>query len=195
MLNVPVHMRGTVSDGATQVTTVDVVATGTGDARCTVVEGRETLDVVRVGGMDYIRTSERVWSSLRTPGFIDPAKVTRADGRYVRAPMRMPELGALIKFLDASRSLADELVNTETATTGATVTINGVPTVAVTAVTPGLSPLPIGTIYVATVGEPYVIRWVAPGDADALDFSDHGKPVVIGPPAGDIVDLDELRAR
>ena len=76
---------------------------------------------------------------------------------------------------------------------GGTAIINGIPTVVVTPITPGLSPLPIGTIYVATVGEPHVIRWVSAGDVGSLDFSDYMESVVIdAPPVDMVIDLNDL---
>jgi hypothetical protein len=163
------------------VATLDVFVGDRDDGRCTVVEAGETVDAVRVGGHDYVRASAGVWASLGRPA---------VSGKYLRVAMRSPELGRLTKFLDVSRTLADELVATESATLGGTAVIDGVPTVAVTAVTPGLSPMPIGTIYIATVGEPYVLRWDSPGDAGRLVFSDYRTPVVVDPPPPDqVIDL------
>jgi hypothetical protein len=189
--NVPVHVHGTVSDGSAQVTTVDVSVGSLDEARCTVSEADQTLEVVRVGGKDYVRASVRVWMFL--PALSNAGTAARAEGKYVRAPMRSAELGRLTKFLDVTQTLSDELAATQTATIGETAIINGVPTVAITPITPGLAPLPIGTIYVATVGEPYVIRWVSPGEVGSLDFSDYTKPVVIDtPPTDKTIDLDAL---
>ena len=185
----PVHVRGTVSDGAAQVTALDVIVGTVDDGRCTVVEAGETVEAVRVGGQEYVRASANVWAAVGLPG----GTTGRAEGKYVRAATRSPQLSRLTKFLDVSRVLADELAATETATVGGTAIINGVPTVAITPVTPGLSPLPIGTIYVATVGEPYVIRWVSPGDVGRLDFSDYAKPVAVdAPPPDQVVDVEDL---
>lgn len=189
--NVPVHVRGTASDGSAQLTTLDVIVGNLDDTSCTVVEAGETVDAVRVGGKDYVRASASVWMSLGLPTVSSAA--AHADGKYVRVAMRSPELGRLTKFLDVSRVLGNELVATESATMGGTAIINGIPTVAVTPITPGLSPNPIGTIYVATVGEPYVIRWDSPGDTGSLVFSDYLKPVVIDPPPADkVIDLFDL---
>jgi hypothetical protein len=193
--NVPVHVRGTAADGSSQVTALDVVAGRLDDARCTVVEAGEIIDAVRLDGKDYVRAPARVWMSLGLPAISSAAAAARVDGKYVRVAMRSPELGRLTKFLDVRRVLGDELAATETATMGGTAVINGVPNVAVIPVTPGLSPLPIGTIYVATVGEPYVIRWVSPGDVGSLDFSDYTKPVAVNaPPADKVIDLGALQA-
>jgi len=191
--NIPVHVHGTVSDGSRQVTTLDVFSGGLDDARGTVVEAGQAIDAVRVGGKDYLRASTSLWMSLGLPAIGNAAAATRADGKYVRVVMRSLDLGRLTKFLDVSRVLADELAATETATLGGTAVINGVPTVAITPITPGLSPLPIGTIYVATVGEPYVVRWDSPGDSGSLVFSDYTKPVVVdAPPADQVIDLGHL---
>jgi hypothetical protein len=185
--NVAVHVRGTTSDGGLQIATMDVFSGGFDVARCTVSEAGLTIDVLRVGGTDYVRAPSSVWASLGVP------TSARADGKFVRAPARSTAFLSFTKFLEVSRSLGDELTATEKATLDGTATINGVPTVAVTAVTPGLSPLPIGTIYVATVGEPYVVRWVSPGDAGSLDFSDYQKPVVVdAPPVDKVIDWDDL---
>jgi hypothetical protein len=196
--NVPVHVRGSVSDGSSQTTTLDVVEGSGDEARCTVVEDGERADVVRVGGRVYVRASKRIWMSLDPPALRSAAAAGLAEGTYVRFAMPDPELNPgllrLTKFLDVRRSLGDELTATQTATTDGTAVINGVPTIAVTPITPGLSPLPIGTIYVATVGEPYVLRWAGPGDVGNLDFSDYLAPVVVHVPSADsIVDLTDRK--
>ncbi len=189
--NVPVHVRGTFSEASGPASTLDLIPGDGGDVRCTVAQGRESVDMVRVQGEDYVRASASTWVSTGVPVLSKPSIAQRADGKYVRAAMGRIELVRFTHLLEAGRILGDELPATETATKVGTAIINGVPTVAVTVVTPGMSPLPIGTVYVATVGEPYVLRWDSPGGR--MSYTDYGKTAVIDPPpAAQVIDLDDL---
>jgi hypothetical protein len=191
--NVPVHMHGTIPDRSLGVTTLDLISNGSDEGRCTNEGAGETIDMVRVGGKEYVRASASLWMRLGLPALSSSAAATRADGKYVRAPIGRLELVRLTHFLDAGQVLAAELPGTETATKGGTAIISGVPTVAITAVTPGTSPDPIGTVYVATVGEPYVMQWDSPHDAGRFVYSYYMKPFVIeAPPADQVIDLDDL---
>ena len=50
----------------------------------------------------------------------------------------------------------------------------------------------VGTVHVATQGEPNVIR-VESEDGDILDYSEHGKPADIKePPAEEVIDLADV---
>ena len=60
--------------------------------------------------------------------------------------------------------------------------VDGVPTIAITSAD-------LGTLHVATVGEPNLVRVVTPADVLVV-YSEYGQPVVIeGPPADEVVDL------
>jgi hypothetical protein len=191
--NVPVHMHGTIPDRSLGVTTLDLTSNGSDEARCTNEGGGETIDMLRVGGKDYVRAPASVWMGLGLPALSSAAAAARADGKYVRAPIGRLELVRLTHFLDAGQVLAVELPGTESATKGETAIIAGVPTVAITAITPGTSPDPIGTVYVATIGEPYVMQWNSPRDAGIFIYSYSTKPFVIeAPPADQVIDLDDL---
>src|SRR6185437_5707696 len=65
--DVPVRVHGTISDGATQVTTLDVLVGGPDEARCTVTEAGQTVDAIRTGGHDYVRASTSLWTALGLP--------------------------------------------------------------------------------------------------------------------------------
>jgi len=189
--NVPVHLRGTFPEGSGPAATLDCVSGDRGEAHCAIAQGGESVDLVRVGGKDYVRASARVWMATGVPVLSTASTAQRADGKYVRATTGRIELVRFTHLLDASEVLGKELPATETATREGTAIVNGVPTVALTVVTSDTSPKPLGTIYVATVGEPYVLRWDSPGGS--IVYSDYGKTAVIDtPPADQVIDLDDL---
>jgi hypothetical protein len=183
-----VHVTGYVA-GDGQTVKFDLVKRGPTDGMCTLTASGETVDVIRVGAYDYARASERFWATLAPEAVRGQAAARLADGKYVKARHTDMKIGRLTKFLDIPQIVWMELGETQDVVKGDRQIVNGVPTIAI------VSPY-LGTIYIATQGEPYVVRVVAPGGASTgvSNFFDYLKPVQIqAPPASEVVDIAALR--
>jgi hypothetical protein len=147
-------------------------------------------DVIRVGGNDYAKASASYWTMYGLPVLNSSTAANRADGKYIRATTASLKLVRLTKCVDLPRIVWDELGEKPEVVKGGTGIVNGVPTVAIIS-------SELGTVYIATTGEPYVIRVVAPGGVStgAWDFSDYGTPVEVDAPSADqVVDITALTA-
>jgi hypothetical protein len=153
-----VHLTGFVQDEGEQRFDVDVIARGTTDGAGTATVDGNTVTVIRVDGYNYAKADRRFWATYDVGRNHDAQVGTAADGKYVRASLTSADLAALAKFIDMPRALVDQLVAMPAVTRGPRLTINGVPTIAITG--PDL-----GTFYIATQGPPDVIRAIGPGGA------------------------------
>jgi hypothetical protein len=180
----PMRIRVTVMDDHGQpALTFDVVRDFT-DGRGTVQIGGHTLQIVRRNGHDYAKADAGFWRTYGPPNLRDPDRVAKIEGKWVRGNLYSSGL-PVGRFLDFHDDLWEALVNGKQFAKGDRVVINGVPSIAVTSNY-------IGTVYVATEGEPNVVRVLA-DNGTFFDYSEYGKPVVIDePPADQTVDLDTV---
>jgi hypothetical protein len=149
-----VHLTGWVQDEGEQRSDVDVITRGSSDGAGTGTVDGDTVTVVRVGGYNYAKADRHFWAIADVGRNHDAHVGTAADGKYVRASVTSGDLAALAKFIDIHLALVDQLTAMTAVTRGASQTINGVPTIAIT--DPDM-----GTFYIATQGPPYVIRATA----------------------------------
>lgn len=186
--NSTVHVKGAVS-GDGQTVTFDVNNRNLVDGRCTLTANGQTVEVIRIGGNDYAKADAKFWTALGPPALRSNAAATQAAGKYVKASAASSQFAILTKFLYIAQVVWDELAEEPAVVKGGSQVVNGVPTITIT------SP-ELGKIYIATRGEPYVIRVEAPGGVSTgfTDFSDYRKPVEIDvPPADQVIDISALK--
>jgi len=183
--NYPMRLKGKVlGANGEQVLTFDIVRKFS-DGRGTVLVEGHTLELVRLGGHDYAKTDAKSWIARGPSALKNPSAAARADGKWVRGNLYSAQL-PVGKFLDLHENVWEGLVNDTAFGKGQRRVVNGVPTIAFTSGN-------VGTVYVATQGEPNVIRVESPAGTTIVDYSEYGNAVVIEePPADQIIDLESL---
>ena len=147
--------------------------------------GQAKVELLAIGGHQYIRPNEKFWATNTDSKKAHTIAKLMAD-KWVKLPDKSKDFSDLF----STANIDDLLKPDGSLTKGAAKDINGVPTIALIADGPNG-----GTLYVATVGEAYPIRLVAPDDSDAqIDFSDFGAAFadLTTPPEAQIIDLEEL---
>ncbi|SEG89647.1 hypothetical protein SAMN04489712_12416 [Thermomonospora echinospora] len=144
------------------------------------VRGDMQVNLTRIGSTLYLKGNDEFW---REAG--GPSAVNLLSGKYFKTSTKDKDLAELISFTDPAKMFDDLLKPEGELTKGATARINGRAAI-------GLEDGSGGTLYVATEGDPHVLRLDAGPDV-LIDFSGHEEPVTIGPPpAGQVIDTDEL---
>jgi hypothetical protein len=183
-----VHVKGFVSDEGESAMSFDVVKQDATDGRATLTAGGQTVEIIRVGDYDYAKASASFWASYGPGSVVSKAGAARAEGKYVKASHSGLKLATLSKFLDLPLVVKQELGEEHDLVKGGQQVINGVPTIALTAPD-------AGTIYIATVGPPDVIRVTSPGGgSDGIEsFSGYLATVTVEvPPADQVIDIASL---
>lgn len=184
--NYPMRLNGRmVGENGQQILTLDVVRNFS-DGKGTVQLGGFTVQLLRVGGHDYAKADEQFWISHGPPALRAPASAALADAKWVKGNLYDEELPVGV-FLDLHDNVWEAIVNDKSFAKGGLSVVNGVPTVAITSAS-------IGTVYVATEGEPNVIRVESP-DGSVIDYSEHGNAVAIAEPLADaVVDIEDVKS-
>lgn len=118
------------------------------------------------------------------------AVVDMLAGRWAKTKASGADAKDIAGMCDLDELLTDfEGINSN-ARRGATTTLDGTPAIKVNA----HDAKDKYTIYVATEGKPYLLKIVDRGTAkpEYLTFTDYDKPVKTAPPAGKVLDLDDL---
>jgi hypothetical protein len=160
------------------------------DGRCTgtMSLGEGETELLAVDGESFMKANDEFWTN--EAGEADQDMLDLVAGRWIRMPegegglSASCDLKALLTELDAKDFGAD----TERADGEA---IDGTDTVALVRETEGGT----RTAYVATTGEPYILRLVTEGGHEdgTAEFSGFDEDVVVEAPAKkDIVDFSEL---
>ncbi|MER6674918.1 hypothetical protein [Streptomyces sp. NPDC000983] len=155
-------------------------------------EGR--ADLIKNGDTVYMKYDEdflRAQSEGEPKEEVDAA-VALLAGQWTKMSATGEGAEELTSFCDLDAILGDDTDGKSDATRGETSTIDGTPAIALHE----KDGEDDHTLYVATEGEPYVLRMVSKSAADpgSLTFSNYDEPVAADKPTGDILDLDELGA-
>ncbi|MCA2216703.1 hypothetical protein [Jidongwangia harbinensis] len=177
------RINGTMNNDG-QRATLDVTARGR-DLSGAMAMGPAKVQLLAVGGQQYMKPNEQFWALMGDPKKAkDIAKLV--GDRWVKVPADDKNLAGLFSVA----SVGEVLDNSGTVTKGPTKKIDGVPAVGL--VDDGTDG---GTLYIATVGEPYPLRIEAPTAGDGrVDFSDFGAaiPELTAPAEADVIDFVEL---
>ncbi|MEV5317220.1 hypothetical protein AB0K92_06000 [Streptomyces sp. NPDC052687] len=170
----------------------DVAVNTEGECAGTFGTGEGKADLIRTGGTLYMRYDE---AFLRAQAEGEPEAETDAvvdmmAGKWTKMAATGSDAEAMAEFCDLDRLLGDADDVKSDATRGRTTTVDGTPAI----VLHEKDGKERYTLYVATEGEPYLLRLdtKSAGAGDSLVFSDYGKPVPAKKPGGEILDLDEL---
>ncbi|SBT94770.1 hypothetical protein GA0115233_11024 [Streptomyces sp. DI166] len=156
------------------------------------IGGEGRADLIKSGDTIYMKYDE---DFLRAQSEGEPKDETDAvvdmlAGKWTKMSAKGPDAEEFTDFCDISTVLGDAEDTRSDATRGKTTDVDGTP--AITLHEKGGKEN--YTLYVATEGEPYVLKLVSdtPSDKGSLTFSDYDKPVPSDKPSGEILDLDEL---
>lgn len=149
-----------------------------------------TAELVKADQKDvYLRFDE---AFLRAQGEGEPAEVQEAilkelKGRWVKTPVTDPDAKDNLELCDLKALLADFEEGINFAVKGKETTVGGKKALTLTQ----KSGAETTTVYVATEGEPLILKVVAAGGEEpgTMTFTDYGKPVAAKVPAAkDVID-------
>lgn len=160
---------------------MDVRSSAPDRAMGEVTFGDNSLHLVRIGRTVYMKADDAFWRELGGRAVADVM-----SGKYLKGTVDGANLRKLTAFMDHREVLGDVLRSTGALTKGTTAMVGWNPVIT-------LKGGDIGDIFVATVGQPYVLQMEGP-DEEELDFSDYGVPVGITPPPPDtVIDADVFK--
>jgi len=147
--------------------------------------GAAKAELLEVGGRQYVRPNEQFWSMIGDPR--KAKELTRSVGaKWAKVPAGDKDLSGLF----GAASIVELLNNVGKVTKGPAKEIDGVPAIGLVDNGPEG-----GTLYVATVGEPYPLRLEAQVLTDGhISFTDFGArfPALKAPADAEVVDYGQL---
>ncbi|MFI1419444.1 hypothetical protein ACH4VX_15860 [Streptomyces sp. NPDC020731] len=188
------RMTGDVpDDGSGGTIHVDMALNKRGECAGTMgMDGQGEAELIKTGDTVYMRYDEKF---LRSQSEGEPeesvdAAVALLAGKWTRMSAEGSDVKDLAGFCDLDQVLGGAEDGDSDATRGKTTTIDGTPAITLKA-QDGDDRF---TLYVATEGEPYMLRFDSTSTAEpgSLSFSDYDEPVPVEKPAGDVLDLDSL---
>ncbi len=158
------------------------------------VGGEGRADLIKNGDTIYMKYDEAFLrgQSEGEPKAETDAAVAMLAGKWTKMSAKGADAKDFADFCDLNTILGDATDGKSDATRGKTTTVDGTPAITLHE-KDGKDSF---TLYVATEGEPYVLKLVSttPSDPGSLSFSDYDKPVPADKPSGEIIDLDALGA-
>ncbi|QGV80227.1 hypothetical protein [Streptomyces ficellus] len=154
-----------------------------------------TMEILRTGGLAYLRFDEaflRDQNEGSSPEETE-AVLTMLKGRWVKTDIDDPEAKDSLGMCELNTLLSEFETGRNAAERGEETTVNGKKALTLTEKDGATT----YKIYVATEGEPYLLKVDVKGgdEPGTMSFLDYGKPVPAKKPAEkDIVDLDALGA-
>ncbi|MEG3627160.1 hypothetical protein [Streptomyces poriticola] len=188
------RMKGDVPDDETGGTIgMDLALNRRGDCAGTLImEGEGRADLIKTGDTLYLKYDERF---LRAQSEGEPAAETDAvvdllAGKWTRMSATGRDAEEMAGFCDLDSVLGEVRGAGSDAGRGETTTVGGVPAI----VLHERDGRDRYTLYVATEGEPYLLRVDSTSAADpgSVTFEAYDEPVPARRPAGEILDLDAL---
>ncbi|MGW4022478.1 hypothetical protein [Streptomyces sp. NPDC005009] len=188
------RMTGDVPDESSGGTIhVDLALNKQGECAGTMgLDGQGEAELIKTGDTVYMKYDEKF---LRAQSKDEPAEdvdaaVALLAGKWMKMSAEGPDAGDLTGFCDLDEVLGGVEDGDAEATRGKTTTIDGTPAITLEA-QDGDDRF---TLYVATEGEPYLLRLdsTSPTDPGSLSFGDYDEPVPVEKPVGDVLDIDSL---
>ncbi|WP_436777227.1 hypothetical protein [Yinghuangia sp. YIM S09857] len=175
-----VHVKGTVTEpGASTPFSVDMRFTATGSDG-SIVEDGVTARVTRVQNQVWFQGDARFWSEVGSA-----AAETANRGKFVQVPVGDKKYAGLVENTYVERLVTKLLGKPGPLEKGETREVNGRDAIALVDRGPGG-----GTIWVATEGAPYLMRFEAGPESrtkGAIDFLGYNERTVITAPDPDLV--------
>ncbi|KOG28653.1 hypothetical protein [Streptomyces resistomycificus] len=188
------RMAGDIPDAESGGTLgIDMALNKQGECAGTMsVGGQGEARLVHTGDTLYMKYDE---AFLRAQSEGEPkadtdAAVELLAGKWTKMSAKGSDAKDIASFCDLDTVLGDAEDGHSNATRGKTTTVDGTPAI----VLHEKDGKDRYTLYVATEGEPYVLRIDSSSaeDPGTVTFGDYGKPVPVRMPAGEVLDLDEL---
>ncbi|MEV0176514.1 hypothetical protein AB0I00_36075 [Streptomyces sp. NPDC050803] len=156
------------------------------------MDGEGRTDLIQTGGTLYLKYDEtflRAQSKGEPKADVDAA-VALLAGKWTKMSANSADAEGMTDLCDLEAMLGDATDAESDATRGKTTAVNGTPAITLDEKDGKDS----YTLYVATEGEPYLLRLVSttPSDSGSLSFSEFDKPVPADKPTGEVLDLDAL---
>ncbi|WP_217242397.1 hypothetical protein [Streptomyces sp. AC555_RSS877] len=188
------RMKGDIPDEESGGTLqIDMALDKKGECAGTMsVGGQGEAELIKTGDTVYMKYDEaflRAQSEGESQADTEAA-VELLAGKWTRMSAKGQDAQDIASFCDLATVLGDAEDGRSDATRGKTTTVDGAPAI-VLREKDGKDRY---TLYVATEGEPYLLRVdnTSGKDAGTLTFTDFDEPVPAQRPSGDIVDLDAL---
>ncbi|MFJ8790004.1 hypothetical protein [Streptomyces sp. NPDC102462] len=188
------RMTGDIADDASDGTIrIDMALDKKGECAGTLsLDGQGKADLIKTGATVYMKYDEaflRAQSKGESKADTDAA-VAMLAGKWTRMSAKGQDAKDIAGFCDLGSVLSGADDVRSDATRGKTSTVAGTPAI----VLHEKDGKDRYTLYVATEGEPYLLKVDGGSAKDAvrLTFSDYDRPVPAKKPAGKILDLDAL---
>jgi hypothetical protein len=188
------RMKGDIpDDGSGGTLRVDMALNKQGECVGTMsVGGQGEARLVHTGDTIYMKYDEaflRAQSEGESKADTDAA-VAMLAGKWTKMSAKGQDAQDIASFCDLDTVLGATEEGHSNATRGKTTTVDGTPAI----VLHEKDGKDSYTLYVATEGEPYLLRVdsASAEDPGTLTLSDYGKSVPVRMPAGDVLDLDAL---
>lgn len=171
------RMRGNIDDGKDKFA-LDFRYAGKTRATGWFQQGKERVEMTRIGKDVYIKGNNAFWKSIGGKG-----AVQLFSGKHLKTTTKSADFKDLAFFTDRTALLSEAVKSVGSWKKGRTGTAGGVPTVSLTGA-------PGEEIRVATQGEPYVLL-LNGGQGNRIEYLAYEEPVdVRRPPASTVVDGD-----
>jgi hypothetical protein len=188
------RMTGDVPDDASGgAIRIDMSLNRQGECAGTLsLDGQGKAELIKTGDTLYMKYDERFLraQSEGEPKADTDAAVAMLAGRWTRTAATGQDAEDIASFCDLDSVLGDTVGAGPDVTRGGTATVDGTPAL----VLHEKDGTDRSTLYVATEGEPYLLRVTGTSEEDpgTLAFSAYDEPVPAEAPAGDVLDLDTL---
>ncbi|MGW1726307.1 hypothetical protein ACWCQK_25620 [Streptomyces sp. NPDC002306] len=186
------RMKGDVADDESAGTIrIDMALNTRGECAGTMsMGGQGKADLIKTGDTVYMRYDEEFLraQSKGEPKADTDAAVALLAGNWTKMAAKGQDAKDIAGFCDLDAVLGGAEDGNSNATRGQTTTVDGTPAI----VLHEKDGKERYTLYVATEGEPYLLRIDSKTATDpgTVTFSDYDKPVPAKKPAGKILDLD-----
>ncbi|MFF8291108.1 hypothetical protein ACF068_18035 [Streptomyces sp. NPDC016309] len=164
-----------------------------GQCAGTISMGTGTAEVIRSGKVAYLRFDEAFLRDQNKDGSKEEteAVLKMLKGRWLKTDVTDPEAKDSLEMCELNTMLSEFETGANSAERGEETTVNGKKALVLTEKDGDTT----YRIYVATEGEPYLLKLDQKGGEEpgTMTFTDYGKPVPAKKPAAkEILDLDEL---
>lgn len=139
-----VHVKGSGTQNGKPIG-VDLTLYSSGDANGTITMSGQTLQLVKIGGTDYVMANDSFWEQSAS---LPAATAANLAGKWVTIPDSQANLGSQFSISSFASDLDS---NVGTLTKGSTSTVDGQAAISVISSKQG-------TLWVATTGTPYPIE-------------------------------------
>lgn len=178
-----VHVSGAIKSNGTPVTLDLNLVSGKGGSG-KLSEGGLSFELIRIGDTAYIKGSEAFYEH-----FGGSATASLLKGKWLKASTTSEQFAMLATITDPRKLLDMTLASHGKLEKAKTTTVNGQEAVPVTDVTEG------GTLYVATIGQPFPVEITKGGSSGGtVAFDRWNEPVELKAPASsETVDISKLQ--